>query len=167
MDDQRTNQEGSGMKYRKLRIAWSVGCGIACLLVIALWVRSYRWSDTITGPLPNGNLFFAHSIVARTVYGVSWLDTGRTIEWKIESDGRADGSNFDWRAAPEQLSGFTYWVDQHEVGVIIPHWFVAVLLATPATLPWVFCRFRPRFSLRALLIAMTLVAVVLGLIVLL
>jgi hypothetical protein len=36
------------MKYRKLRIAWSVGCGIVCLLLIALWVRSYWWSDELT-----------------------------------------------------------------------------------------------------------------------
>src|SRR4051794_7311826 len=29
------------MKYRKLRIAWSVTWGIAAVLLIALWVRSY------------------------------------------------------------------------------------------------------------------------------
>src|SRR6187401_737617 len=33
------------MNYRKLRIAWSVGCGIAVVLVIVLWVRSYWWFD--------------------------------------------------------------------------------------------------------------------------
>ena len=31
------------MRFRKLRIAWSVACGIACVLLIVLWVRSY-WS---------------------------------------------------------------------------------------------------------------------------
>ena len=29
------------MRFRKLRIAWSVACGIACVLLIVLWVRSY------------------------------------------------------------------------------------------------------------------------------
>ena len=29
------------MRFRKLRIAWSVICSIACVLLIALWVRSY------------------------------------------------------------------------------------------------------------------------------
>jgi hypothetical protein len=29
------------MRFRKLRIAWSVACAIACVLLIALWVRSY------------------------------------------------------------------------------------------------------------------------------
>ena len=33
------------MRFRKLRIAWSVVCGIACVLLIVLWVRSY-WYDT-------------------------------------------------------------------------------------------------------------------------
>jgi hypothetical protein len=33
------------MRFRKLRIAWSVCCAIACVLLIALWERSYSWSD--------------------------------------------------------------------------------------------------------------------------
>jgi hypothetical protein len=32
------------MRFRKLRIAFSVTCGIACVLLIAMWVRSYYWS---------------------------------------------------------------------------------------------------------------------------
>jgi hypothetical protein len=45
--------------------------------------------------------------------------------------------------------------------VYVPHWFAACLVAIFAALP----RLRWRFSLRTLLIAMTLVAVVLGLII--
>ena len=33
------------MKYRKLRITFSAVCGLMCLLLIALWVRSYSWMD--------------------------------------------------------------------------------------------------------------------------
>jgi hypothetical protein len=33
------------MRFRKLRIAWSVGCGIACVLLIVLWVRSIQHDD--------------------------------------------------------------------------------------------------------------------------
>jgi hypothetical protein len=40
----------------------------------------------------------------------------------------------------------------------VPHWFPFVITATVAAAPWI----RWRFSLRTLLIAMTLVAVVLG-----
>ena len=33
------------MSFRKLRIAWSVVCGILCLLLVALCVRSYWYRD--------------------------------------------------------------------------------------------------------------------------
>jgi hypothetical protein len=33
------------MRFRKLRIAWSVGWGVACVQLIVLWVRSYWWVD--------------------------------------------------------------------------------------------------------------------------
>src|SRR4051812_9684535 len=36
------------MKYRKLRIAWSVGCAIACGLLVGLWMRSYWLIDEIS-----------------------------------------------------------------------------------------------------------------------
>src|SRR3954465_2967345 len=34
------------MRFRKLRIAWSVGCAIACVLLIALWGRCYFYLDS-------------------------------------------------------------------------------------------------------------------------
>src|SRR4051794_30248852 len=33
------------MRFRKLRIAFSATCVIACVLLIALWARSYFWRD--------------------------------------------------------------------------------------------------------------------------
>src|SRR4051812_24381488 len=45
------------MRFRKLRIAWSVGCGLACVLLIALWVRSansfddFGWGISAQGKL--------------------------------------------------------------------------------------------------------------------
>jgi hypothetical protein len=35
------------MIFRKLRIAFSATCGIACVLLIVLWVRSCSWFDMI------------------------------------------------------------------------------------------------------------------------
>jgi hypothetical protein len=40
-----TNPAARKLRYRKLRIVWSVGWGIACVLLIALWVRSYWRMD--------------------------------------------------------------------------------------------------------------------------
>src|SRR3954471_23472340 len=36
----------SGMRFRKLRIAWSVVWGLACVLLVVLWVRSHRPQPT-------------------------------------------------------------------------------------------------------------------------
>jgi hypothetical protein len=35
------------MRYRYLRITFSVVCGILCLMLVVLWVRSDRLADTI------------------------------------------------------------------------------------------------------------------------
>ena len=37
------------MRFRKLRIAFSATCLIACVLLIVLWVRSYWWVDAVYG----------------------------------------------------------------------------------------------------------------------
>src|SRR5687767_13219399 len=37
---------------RLLRIAWSISCLTACVLLIALWVRSYWWGDTFEADVP-------------------------------------------------------------------------------------------------------------------
>ena len=39
------------MKYRKLRIAWSVAWGVVAVLLIVLWVRSYWWAEVVLVPL--------------------------------------------------------------------------------------------------------------------
>src|SRR6476659_6488605 len=45
-----------GMRYRKLRIAWSIACSILCLLLIVLWVRSYWLFDGFGGHTRTRNL---------------------------------------------------------------------------------------------------------------
>src|SRR4029078_9555075 len=51
MDDQRTDRKGGRIRFRKLRIAWSVVCGIIVLLLLALWVTSYIRGFVYMGPL--------------------------------------------------------------------------------------------------------------------
>ena len=43
------------MRFRKLRIAWSVTWGIACVLLIVLWVRSYWWGKRNCIPIVRSN----------------------------------------------------------------------------------------------------------------
>ena len=39
------------MKFKMLRIAWSVGWGIVCVMLIGLWVRSDYWVDQVYVPV--------------------------------------------------------------------------------------------------------------------
>src|SRR3954466_661269 len=45
------------IRFRKLRIAWSAFWGIACLLFIVLWVRSYSHNDVIVKNVSSRFLF--------------------------------------------------------------------------------------------------------------
>ena len=47
MNQTNPGRDSARMRFRKLRIAWSVAWGVACLLLIVLWVRSYRQVDTL------------------------------------------------------------------------------------------------------------------------
>src|SRR6476660_5357855 len=43
--------ERQPLRFRTLRIAWSVFWGLACVLLIVLWVRSYWWTEIFELPL--------------------------------------------------------------------------------------------------------------------
>ena len=45
------------MKYRKLRIAWSVAWGLLAVLLFVLWVRSYWWSEYVAVPVTSTQSF--------------------------------------------------------------------------------------------------------------
>lgn len=134
---------------RYLRIAFSVVCGILCLLLIALWVRSYWWWDNL-------NVGARHSI--DSVGGQLMVEEEIAFsvpDWMASSTAELLGSYIRWTTFV--ADGAT----SRGIGTAIPDWLLvfstAVLAASP-WLPW-------RFSLRTLLIATTLVAVLLGTIV--
>src|SRR3954447_9768164 len=53
------------LKYRKLRIAWSVFWGLTCVLLVVLWVRSY-WCEDVLGWVQGS----ARNVLAvRSMYG--------------------------------------------------------------------------------------------------
>jgi hypothetical protein len=53
------------MKYRKLRIAISPVCGVVCLLLVALWIRSYFWQDGAIGPITGSKTLVLGSYLGR------------------------------------------------------------------------------------------------------
>ena len=115
------------MKYRKLRIAWSVGCGLTCLLLVVLWVRSYTVSR-------GGELNFSS-----TWGGAFSSDYG---ELRVSVVHLNRGVPDDWFIA-------------------IHYSLLFMLSAIAGALSWL--QWSKRFTVRALLIATTLVAAVLGL----
>ena len=139
------------MRFRKLRIAWSVGCGIASVLLIVLWVRSYWWHDVIHGPVFKTGTVNVVSYVGRV--GFNYY-SGRGRQWRTSSKpiGVSHAPTPDELGALSRLSGRS---------AIAPYSVFSVAFAVAAALPWL----RWRFSLRTLLFAATLVAVVLGLLV--
>src|SRR4051812_47312930 len=72
------------MRFRKLRIAWSVACVVACILLVALWVRSYWKVDYVEQrsaaiSLNGGSV---RGIIGFSIWHTPPLETPR---WKYES----------------------------------------------------------------------------------
>ncbi len=123
---------------RFLRISFSAVCVVLCLLLIALWVRSYFYVGmggfvTTTNGYEmfslNGKLFVVQSYPVRSF---SHLTTNAR-----------------------------FGIGHYSYGYSVSYWLFTALVVLVAALPWL----RWRFSLRTLLVATTLVAVVLGLVV--
>jgi len=49
------------MTYRKLRIAWSVACGIVAVLLCVLWVRSHWRHDSLAVAVSRSTLLVVGS----------------------------------------------------------------------------------------------------------
>ena len=49
------------MKYRKLRIAWSVAWGVAAVLLIVIWMQSDTRDDYIHFPLTSDRMISIRS----------------------------------------------------------------------------------------------------------
>ena len=123
----------------------------------------WTWPKWDSGPvLPN-------QLTVRPLYDhVSWDDTD--LVWP-----QRPRMGFGWISQtlymnipngevgwnPQGMTGRSFAADS--TGLIMPHWFGVLIFASLAGIPWTLWRWR--FSLRTLLIATTLVAVVLGMIV--
>jgi hypothetical protein len=132
------------MRFRKLRIAWTVGWGLMVVLLIAIWLRSYWFVDVI--------------YVARS-HSVAWMQGLIFFDSEIYHNAPAPPVHHFGPVATRFI-----W-NHHGVGVLsiyghfIQIWLLAPFVIVVAVMPWV----RQRFRLRTLLIVMTLLACLLGL----
>jgi hypothetical protein len=159
---------------RYVRIGWSATCAIACVLLVVLWVRSYWWCDSTSAPMLGRSLsaisvkqhIIFSSINAQRLTNLRRL--GWNSHWSFNSSKTA--SDYSGKTQSEVIKqiglppfpGFEY---RPLIGggfrAVLPHWFfvlIFLLLGIATWFPW-------RFSLRTLLIATTLVAITLGIII--
>jgi hypothetical protein len=150
----------SRMKYHKPRIAWSVGCGIICLPLIALCGSGYD------GPEYDW-------IQPYSKYGFETVSDHGHFAFRIVDTSAPPSSVRPWRTfigegrhemtfvGDETRPRFRVKVDGPSLVVDMPGYLPVLLSAALSAAPWI----PRRFSLRTLLIAMTLIAAGLGLIV--
>jgi hypothetical protein len=151
------------MRFRKLRIAWSVLWGLACVLLIVLWVRSYWWHDQPLVRLSHGYALLGDSMLKRvTFYLYRFEEEPMPLSVEFTTEAIEDDVPADLWGGP----AFYVATNADRAGTVrilyMPHWFPTLIFATLAILPWA-RQLRTRFSLRTLLIATTLAAMVLGL----
>lgn len=144
------------MKFGKTRIAWSAGWGTVPVLLSVLWLRSYSWHHTLS---------FNYGTSAHDVDSsdgeLSWMGvkqpTSLPFSWHVSVHSADD----------EMLRYMTLIGPQLRNGsqVTLRYWHVIIACVVAAGASWAIVplRYVKRFSLRTLLIATTVVAVVLGL----
>lgn len=147
------------MKHRKLRIAWSVGCAVLCVLLALMWVRSRSVRDSVWYPMTDYGLQVSSLLGRVSIWGIERSSSASQFTpAKVEHRAILDGM-FS-HLFRESVLGFRVEHEPEHQRVDVPYWFLilgTVALAAASWLNW-----SNRFSLRALLIAITLASVVLG-----
>src|SRR6478752_7179993 len=134
VSDANGEARGGGVRFRKLRIAWSVMFAIVSLLVIALWVRSYWVQDRVFVPVRGPNLIEADSAA-----GIVWVVrsnafSGVTLNkvfYQFTLDDKYLPFVHDLRQ--KTLMGFANFEESFlfvpSRTTVVPHWSLALLCA--------------------------------------
>jgi len=119
------------MRFRKLRIAWSVVWTLACVLLIVLRVRSDSWSDSLR--LEHGatrDLFLINSDIGVVMLGSIPNGNG----------GGEPHPGFEhvvFPTHPRAVPSFA-WKSNDELTVLqFPIWLLVAMTAALAITPWV------------------------------
>jgi hypothetical protein len=152
---------------RRLRIAVSVFFAVAAVLLCVLWVRSYWWRDRIVIPLTAARTLRVdsdHGKFQFETYGKGMGEWYLSLTAIAHTEISAAWKSFTSSPEPQDRQQWR-WEETHtgRFFVYVPHWFLVLLTASIAIItaaaPWI----GRHFSRRTMLIAVTLLAVLLGL----
>jgi hypothetical protein len=149
---------------RALKITWTAFWGIACVLMICLWVRSYWRTDIIR---VRWGLFEYDNIAASGEIGMAVSDARY---WRSRANILVSSSPTMYSWEPDRAHPYVNLLGFHLRHYMLPGgaadtfevplWLAALTTGIAGSLPWL--PWSSRFSLRTLLLAITLVAVGLG-----
>lgn len=183
------NLADSVTKYRKLRVTFSAGCAFMCALLIALAIQSYHTADRWYGGIC-GDQSLVLACQQGRMAAVAFRGPGTPMQWRWEGtnspvdDDRSlpigamhhypSYAGFAWICRPMFIDGLAVHTLSNSrleqdtvsnklvaVGPMVPMWFLVFSTATLAAAPWL----RWHFNLRTLLVATTLLALALELVV--
>lgn len=144
-----------GMRFRKLRIAWSIVFGSLCVLMTAWWIRGYWWVDHGYVTLAPSEHVQWHAGEGRMCL---WFNHRPSRRWY---DGWSDPIEVRTRPPiPNRVPWFDVGFWPHMTRVYAAHCFLAMVFGSLAAIAW--CP--RRFSTRGLLVATAMIATILGLI---
>src|SRR4051812_996193 len=104
-----SNETTPSLRLRKLRIAWSVFWGLACVLVLVLWMRSYWYAESVIWSRSEGPMFWFRSELGEATFmfeatpqemrridaGWTYLNEVRTHSYRTQQQSWVDGQ-FRW-----------------------------------------------------------------------
>ena len=139
---------------RGLRIAVSAVCGILCVVLVVLWVRSHSHADDVVITLTKTYQLELQSVPGRCIGFIAYAPSRPISSFARYMSTTPEGA--EHAALKHGVLGGDWTMNT----VWVAHWLLAAIFSLIGIAPWAR---RARFSLRTLLIATTLIAVVLGL----
>jgi hypothetical protein len=149
------------MKHRKLRIAWSVAWGIACVLLFALWASSYRWGNSASMPLGRqrtlGEILSRGNLTLQTYPNTFQLYVAEIQQYAYVPKG------WEWTTTPQpdvpidllpKIPSFHFASSNGTLSVGFPIGLLALIAAFISGVSWSSLQ----FSLHTLLITTTVIA---------
>src|SRR5689334_16412257 len=141
------------MRFRKLRIVWSVVWSVAAVLLIVLWVRSYSHRTTSEILVTPSFRYYLHSFQGTVAIEKDFREfIGAEVMFIREE---SDYLPFVTGAGLKIIRG---WNGTNSINAVcVSYWLLLVANVIVAGASWV--AWSKRFALRTLLIATTLVAI--------